>query len=158
MRTIQQDDVDIIFDLRSNPEVQKFIDRDPYSRIEEAQVQVKKVMRLMQSCESLVWIILLEATDTKIGSICLWNFNEDRTTAEVGYDLLPAYHCHGYMTEALQLVMDYAQRALNVECLEAFTSQFNTASKALLLKNGFVLDKDRKDEGFPDNRVYLNRF
>lgn len=58
------------------------------------------------------------------------------------------------MSEALSAVLDFGFNQLNLREILAFTSMFNENSKALLLKNDFVLQKGRTDEGFPDNLVF----
>ena len=155
LRLIRSSDVDIIFALRSNAEVQKYIDRDPYTRIEEAEVQVKKVLGLMKSKKSVVWIICMNDSNRKMGSICLWNFSADRNTAEVGYDMLPENQGKGYMSEALKLVLKYGKTILNLIQIEAFTSRYNLASMALLENNDFLWEMERTDKDNQDNRIYV---
>jgi ribosomal-protein-alanine N-acetyltransferase len=41
-----------------------------------------------------------------------------------------------------------------LKTIEAFTHKDNTASNALLEKQKFVLDPERRDEGFENNRSY----
>jgi len=84
----------------------------------------------------------------------LWNFSEDRKTAEVGYELLPEFHHQGIMTEALKAVIDFSFKELQLTKIVAMTNKFNENSKGLLLKNDFILEVGREDEGFPDNLVF----
>ena len=151
---IQWNDVDIIYALRSNAEVQKYIQREPYKTKQEAEVQVKKVSNLLASQEAITWIITLKSETKKIGSICFWNFSKDKKIAEVGYDLLPEYHNKGIMNEALQSVLYFGFNTLQLKKVEAFTSKHNKGSVVLLEKNNFKLDANRVDEGFPDNLIF----
>jgi ribosomal-protein-alanine N-acetyltransferase len=89
-----------------------------------------------------------------LGTICLWNFSEDRKTAEVGYELLPDHHRKGIMSEALTAVLNYGFNQLHLQEIVAMTNTFNENSKGLLLKHDFVLEEGRKDEGFTDNLVF----
>lgn len=151
---ISKKDIDIVFALRSNIEVQKHIGREPYMQIKEAETQVKKVLDLFENQDSITWILNLNSESKKIGSICFWNFSQDRKTAEVGYDLLPEYHNKGIMNEALKAVLQFGFETLHLHAVEAYTSKHNVASKTLLGKNNFVLQSDREDEGFPDNLIF----
>lgn len=45
-----------------------------------------------QNNQTFYWGISLKDQQNLIGTICLWNFSEDRKEAEVGYELLPDYH------------------------------------------------------------------
>jgi ribosomal-protein-alanine N-acetyltransferase len=97
-----------------------------------------------------------ELGNTKlIGTICLWNFNSTKTVAEVGYELHPDYHKKGIMSEALNTVLNFGFKDLQLKTIEAFTSQYNQPSRKLLQKFNFKLDVNRVDEGFPDNLIYL---
>ena len=154
LRVINADDVDIIYDLRSNAEVQKFIQREPFTKLDQAEEQVKKVLGLQNNQESIIWIIKLNSESKKIGSICFWNFSSDRKTAEIGYDLLPDYYNKGIMNEAMKKVLEFGFQSLQLKKVEAYTSKHNKGSIALLEKNGFELKEDRFDKGFPDNIIY----
>ena len=89
-----------------------------------------------------------------IGSICLWNYSEDMKKAELGYSLHPSYQGKGIMSEALQLVVNCGFEHFNFKLIEAYTHNKNINSKALLLKNGFVLNTDKKDSEDPNNEVF----
>ncbi|WP_228437833.1 GNAT family N-acetyltransferase [Chryseobacterium sp. 7] len=94
-----------------------------------------------------------------IGTICLWNFSEDRKTTEVGYELLPEYHRQGIMCKALKAVLNFGFNELNLDEIVAITNTFNENLKRVLLKHDFILLDREKDEGFPDNIIFsLKRF
>ncbi|GGG33669.1 GNAT family N-acetyltransferase [Bizionia arctica] len=155
---ISEEDANIIYDLRSNAEVQKYIDREPFKKHEQAETQLKKVLGLLDNQESVTWIIKLSSESKKVGSICLWNFSKDRKIAEVGYDLLPDFHNKGIMSEALEVVLDVGFQKLQLKTVEAFTSKYNKGSISLLEKHNFEYQKDRFDEGFPNNNIYTLSF
>jgi len=154
LHVINTDDVDIIYDLRSNAEVQKHIHRDPFTNLEQADEQLKKVLGLQVKQEAVTWIIKLKSESKKVGSICFWNFSEDRTTAELGYDLLPNFHNKGFMSEAIKRVLDFGFQTLQLKTVEAYTSKYNKNSIALLEKNNFKLQADKFDKDYPDNIIY----
>lgn len=104
--------------------------------------------------ESFYFGISLKNQPNLIGTICLYNFAEDRKTAEVGYELLPEFHHQGFMSEALKTVVDFGFNQLHLHEIVAMTNKFNENSKGLLVKHDFVLEKEREDEGFPDNLVF----
>ena len=89
-----------------------------------------------------------------IGTICLWNFSEDRKVAEVGYELLPDYHRRGIMSETLGAVLNYGFNELNLQEIVAITNKHNENSIGLLLKHHFILEEGKEDEGFPDNIIF----
>jgi len=155
---LKTNDVDIVFALRSNEEVIKYIAREPLKTMSEGEEKTQELVKFINNNESISWVINLTSEKKKIGSICLWNFSTDRKTAEVGYDLLPEYHNKGIMNEALKSVSRFGFNELQLNSIEAFTSKHNKDSIALLKKNGFIYELDRKDLGFPDNNIYtLNK-
>jgi len=58
------------------------------------------------------------------------------------------------MNEALSKVIAFSFETLKLKSIEAFTHKKNEASKALLLKHHFKLDKNRTDKEFPNNIIY----
>ena len=140
--------------LRSDKEVTKFIKRQVPSSIDDALEFIDRIQREYNNKESVSWIINLKEDTFMIGSICLWNFSSDRRTAEVGYDLNPLYHNKGIMTEALQAVLDFGFKRLDLDTIKAYTHYANESSKKLLIKNGFSLVTGEKDEDNEDNLIF----
>ncbi|MDB9961314.1 GNAT family N-acetyltransferase [Oceanihabitans sp.] len=154
LHVINADDVDIIYDLRSNAEVQKYIQRDPFTKTEHAEAQIKKVLDLQNNQEAVTWIIKLKSDSKKVGSICFWNFSSDRKSAELGYDLLPSFHNKGIMSEVIKVILDFGFKTLHLSKVEAYTSKYNKSSIALLEKHKFEFQADKFDKGYPDNVIY----
>ena len=76
---------------------------------------------------------------------------------EVGYRLARRFWGHGYATEAVRAVRDYAFSGLNISRLIAMIDPGNVASIRVAEKAGFRYEKDVMLEGYthPDH-VYLN--
>ena len=154
LNKIEQQHVDIIFNLRSNAIVCKYIARPLYKVRNEARLHIDKVVNQLKSNTSITWVIGLKTQNSSIGTICLWNFSADRKTAEIGYDLLPEYFSKGIMGEAMDAVLDFGFNTLNLNTVEAFTQFENLASISLLVKKGFKHQPNREDPGFPINHIY----
>ncbi len=154
LQKIRHEDKEIIFFLRTDPEVNKYIQRPPTTSLEEATQFIEMIIQNIDKGESINWAITLHGRDEMIGNICLWNFSADRRKAEVGYDLLPDFQRQGIMTEALQAVLEYGFDSLKLTEIEAYTHIQNEASMQLLLKNGFSLNEEEKDEENPYTVVF----
>ena len=154
LTSLEDTDVESVFFLRSNEEVIRYIRKEPCKGIQEAYEHIQLLKRKQQENESTNWAIREKENAEMIGGICLWNFSDDRKTAEVGYDLKPSYHRKGLMSEALDAVIQYGFSEIYLDEIEAFTHRNNEASKSLLLKHGFVLNPERTDDGFPDNQIF----
>ena len=154
LRQLKTTDDQAVFKIRSSEIVYKYIAKQNQNKIEEAQEFIAKTNKGIANGEFMYWAITLKESQELVGTICLWNFSKDRLIAEVGYELYPDYHKKGVMNEALQSVVLFGFEDLNLNNIEAFTHKENEASKALLVKHKFVLDTNRKDEGFPNNIIY----
>lgn len=155
LRQLNMADDTAIFFLRSDPEVNKYIARTLSTSLEDAKAFILKINNGIAQNESLYWAICLDGNASLAGTICLWNFSEDRTTAELGYELHPSYHGKGIMNEALQEVLHYGFKTLCLQSIEAFTHHRNERSIHLLLQNKFKLAPLRKDEDSPNNAIYI---
>jgi len=154
LNKIELNDADSIFFLRSSPEVTRYIQRDPYTDVQQAVDFIEMITKQLDSGESVTWALRNSETNEMMGSICLWSFSEDRKTAEMGYDMKPEFQGKGHMSEAMKAIVNYGLEELGLTQIEAFTSQYNEPSKNLLLKNGFVLNPFRKDEDDHNNLIY----
>ena len=154
LKSIDESHVEDILKIRSNEVVNQFVKRIPPKTNYDALDYILTIKKRVQNNESLNWGISYKNQQNLIGTICLWNFSDDRTEAEVGYELLPDYHRNGIMSEALKAVLKFGFNELYLNEILAFTNKFNENSKSLLLKHQFILEEGRADEGFPENLVF----
>jgi [ribosomal protein S5]-alanine N-acetyltransferase len=154
LKEINENHVEDILKIRSNEVINRFVKRNSPKNNYDALQFILTIKERTKNNQTYYWGISLKSQPELIGTICLWNFSEDRKTAEVGYEMLPDYHGKGFMSEALKAVIDFGFNELDLCEIVAFTNRFNENSKKLLLRHGFVLEEDRKDEGFPDNLVF----
>lgn len=157
LKRITEDDWNEILFLRSDPTVNRYIERPPERQTrsqEDALRFIKEIQSNVENNHSLAWGITLKDAPNIIGSICLWNFSADKSITEVGYDLRPEFHGKGIMGEALERVLEYGFIELKVEQIEAFTHRDNMASKKLLTTHGFHLAENRSDKDNPFYSVY----
>ena len=136
LRPLEDNDVESIFAIRSNDVVNEYLDRTPSSTLADAQQFIQTINKGVAAGDCYYWVVTLNAE--VIGTISLWNFNEEKTTAEVGFELLPMYHGHGYMLEAVKAVIDFAYNNTPIEELHGFTHPSNISSKKLMEKIGFT--------------------
>lgn len=154
LRRVTLADAKAIFFLRSDKDVGKYIARNPQISVKEAEVFILDRQKDIESHKISYWAITLKGNDTLIGSICLWNFTNNQTVAELGYDLHPDFQKKGIMNEALRLVLNFGFNTLKFHQIEAFTQKQNQSSIALLNKNKFKQHPTRIDEGFPENIIF----
>jgi len=154
LRHLSVDDAADIFFLRADAEVNKYIDRPAPNHLDDARAFANKINEGIENGDHIYWAITQIDSDQMIGSICLWQFSDDRKTGETGYDLHPDFQGKGIMSEALKMVLNYGFNTLGLDKIEAFTHYANEASKQLLLKNHFILVPNKKDEYNANNLIF----
>lgn len=154
LKPIDESNVEDILKIRSNKTTNQFVKRIPPKNNYDALDFILTIKKRVQNNETFYFGITYKNQQNLLGTICLYRFSEDRTEAEVGYELLPDYHRKGIMSEALSAVLNFGFNELNLQEILAFTNKFNENSKGLLLKHDFVLQEGMIDEGFPDNLVF----
>lgn len=147
------DDAPLLFHLRSDPEVTKYLDRHPAQSIDEARSLIALIESSFANNEGISWAITLKDRDDLIGSIGLWRIDKENHRGEIGYMLLPVYFRQGYMTESINAVLGYGYNSMNLHSVEANVNPANEASIAILEKSGF-----RKEAHFRENYYFDGRF
>lgn len=155
IRQLKEGDAAAISSLHSDAAVNKYLERNKQQSIEEALEFICRINKAIQNKQSLYWAVNLKGDPELIGTICLWNFSEDKTTGELGYELNPSFQRKGIMNEAIQPVINYGFNKIGLKKIEAYVHKNNTASKRLLEKNNFRLQVNRKDASNPKNIIYV---
>ena len=158
LRKIEESDCGDILFLRSDPTVNKFIERPENRQTKNRTDAIKFIKELHEGIENnktISWGIALKGNHKIIGTICLWNFSENNKRAEVGYDLNPIFHRKGIMNEALKQIIDFGFVELNLDKIVAFTHAENENSVNLLKKNGFYIDENQKDLDNLNNLIFV---
>jgi ribosomal-protein-alanine N-acetyltransferase len=135
LRKLSKSDSEEILKLRSDTEINKFLDRKPSKTVEDA-------LNFINSIENgrgklFYWAITKTGEDKLIGTICLFDFLGDLRKCEIGYELLTEYHGQGIMIEAAKKVIAYASTTLEIKAIDALTHKENQTSTKLLEKLNF---------------------
>ena len=136
------DDAEEIFNIRSNEQVNQYLDRQAPSSIEDALAFIEKILAIINRNEGCYWAICLKENPRPVGTICCFDFSSDQTTAEIGYELHPLYQHKGIMQEAITAVLHYGFQVLHLKSITAFPTADNVPSIRLLERNGFKREDD----------------
>jgi len=137
LRRLSVNDDKEIFALRSDKQVNKYIDRAPSNTIDDARNFIHKIAEVVRQNEGIYWAITLTDNDKLVGTICLFNFSKENDQAEIGYELLPAFQRKGIMQEATSKVIAFALDVMGLKAIEANTHRENENSSNLLKKFNF---------------------
>jgi len=142
LRQLVINDEQEIFALRSDSEINKYLDRKESKTIEDARSFIIKVTENIKNNGSIYWAITLSKSKTFVGTICLFDFSDENTKCEIGYELLPTFQRQGIMKEATEKIIDYAFQTIQIKRIEAFTHKDNQSSIKLLEKLAFQNSDD----------------
>jgi ribosomal-protein-alanine N-acetyltransferase len=145
LRQLLANDEQAIFALRSDKEINKFLDRKMAGNLDDARSFINAVNENVEKNAALYWAITFSGKNELVGTICLFGFSDENDKCEIGYELLTNYQRQGIMHEAVDKVIDYAFNTIGVQEIEAFFHRDNQRSVKLLEKCSFrnsnVLDK-----------------
>jgi ribosomal-protein-alanine N-acetyltransferase len=154
LRCLELSDDQLLFKLRTNKIVNKYIVRPKQKDIKEIRAFISKINDEINNNEWIYWVISLKDDPTLIGDICLWNFSEDKTVAELGYELDPAFQGKGIMSEAIKRIIEFGFKEIELNTIEAYTHKENDSSTKLLQKYNFKQDAERIDKENNDNIIF----
>ena len=81
-----------------------------------------------------------------VGDFCFKGLSDDGVI-EIGYGLKEEYRHHGYMTEAVKVITEWALSQDGVKQVEEETDEENIASQKVLLQSGFISNGKMGEEG-----------
>ncbi|MES2652642.1 MAG: GNAT family N-acetyltransferase [Bacteroidota bacterium] len=183
LRQLSTDDQQNIFALRSDTEINKYLNREPSKTIEDAINFINKVNDNIKNNNSIYWVISLTTTKTFVGTICLFDFSDEtimsehsetdmniahdsfitdknnlytdeKSSCEIGYELMTKFQGQGIMKEAIEKVIHYAFQTLQFQKIVAFTHNGNQNSTKLLAKFNF-LQSEEADKENPDLNIFI---
>ncbi|HMK03890.1 MAG TPA: GNAT family N-acetyltransferase [Ferruginibacter sp.] len=153
LRQLKPEDADRIFVLRSDENVNRYLDRQPALTIEDAIAFIQKINTAVNNNASLYWAISAKDDPALIGTICIFNTDLEKGTAEIGYEMLPAFHGKGLMQEALATIIEYGFEVAGFNIIEAVPRADNERSVSLLKKNKFTRDSEAEKKFSEEDRA-----
>jgi len=152
LRELSFNDIKAVFDLRSSKEINKLITRKTPAYLEEAKEFISVCHSEFKNQNRVFWA--MEFNKEVIGTIVFHNISLKDNYAEIGYELNPKFQQKGFMSEAINAVLEFGKTKMKFKTIEAFTHKNNIPSITLLEKYNFVLIPERKCKTVDDNRIY----
>ncbi|MGG0418735.1 GNAT family N-acetyltransferase [Priestia aryabhattai] len=108
--------------------------------VEEAEISIRKSHTEFLQREDLRLLIFLKETGDFVGSSGLHRINWNVPKFEIGYWINSRFSKKGYMTEAVEGIMDFALKELGAKRLEIKCDSSNIKSRAIPERLGFRLE------------------
>ena len=91
---------------------------------------------------STLWTIISKKDQKTIGDLCFVGEPNADGEVEIGYGTYEEFQGHGYMTEAVGGMIDWAKSQSKIKAIIASTEKSNIASFSVLMKNNFAKYKE----------------
>lgn len=160
LRRFEETDVEAVYkNYGSDPKVNEYISFAPCAEMDSCRQFIE--MHLIQYESDLSfygWAITLD--NQVIGSIGLFDVDENTEQCELGYSVGSRWWGNGYATEAASAVLDFAFNKVGIHRIYASHHIDNTASGKVLTKigmqyEGTMRDGQRNFDGsFSDLKLY----
>lgn len=87
---------------------------------------------------STLWTVINRNENRAVADVCFQGEPNEEGEIEIGYGTYEQHQGKGYMTEALQGMIDWASKQNNIKAVIASTDKINIASYTILEKNAFI--------------------
>jgi len=138
LRWLTEADIPALFAVFGDPAVMRYWSSPPLTDETAAAELLGEIHELFARGTLHQWGVGLTVSDEIIGTCTLMSWQAESRRAELGFALGRAHWGHGYMTEALTTLLNYAFGELNLNRLEADVDPRNRGSQRLLEGLGFL--------------------
>ena len=138
LRPFRESDAEAFFKCCQNPNIGNNAGWKPHGSLEESQ----EILRSVFISQSGIWAIILKEDGRLIGSVGIIPDpkRENPQARMLGYWLDESHWGKGYMTEAVQSVLDYGFNTLQLNLITANCYPHNERSQQVLKRHGFIYE------------------
>ena len=144
LRKLEYSDKSDIFEYAQNPNVAKYVLWEPHQDELDTLEFLNMVYASYNKNKAAPWGIQIKNDSKIIGTIGFIHWYIDKKEAEVGYALAEKYWNNGFVTEALEKVLDFGFEKMNLNKITARCLPENSASIKVLEKSGFKFEDKSK--------------
>lgn len=138
LREVSKDDADDLLIYLSDKEVMKYMGLEPFNSVEDALDEIAWYKSIFEKGTGMRWGISLKGQDKVIGSCGFLNRATQHYRAEIGYELSKEHWGKGIASEAIESVISYGFKELNLHRIEALIEPLNLPSQKVLERKGFI--------------------
>ncbi len=155
LKNICFDDREFIFDQFSNASINQYLyDAEPLVDIQGADEIIDFYLQPEPRAQHR-WVLVTKE-GIKIGTCGFHCWNTSEGICEIGYDLNPNYWGSGYMSEAINAILSFAQNDMKIKKVNACIYLGNERSIKLIEKVGFKYHGEKVSLVFQET-AYLHK-
>ncbi len=139
IRPFKEGDEFAMYELNSNPLVQKYTGDVMIESVEQARHLLKTIVFKDYEKYGYGRLAVIYKPDNKLIGFTGFKYLPEASGADLGYRFLPEYWGKGIATESSRMSLDYGFNTLKRDMFLGFAEEENKASTRVLKKVGFVL-------------------
>lgn len=142
-----------IFLMRSDPQIYQFLDRKPAQSVDDIVTFVESIQTAFTNHNGISWVLIEKLSRQVVGYIGLWRINIENNRGEIGYVLKKQYWGQGLMKEAIDTVVRFGFKQLQLHSIMADVNPLNNNSIRVLEKCNF-----KREAYFRENYFYNGNY
>jgi [ribosomal protein S5]-alanine N-acetyltransferase len=159
LRQFNTNDLDSLFEIRSNPIAMQYIGRPIANTKEDAITLYDMMQKTEKDNLGISWAIQYKDNAEMLGYIGFYRIDFANHRAEIGYTLNPKHFNKGIMQQAMKAFIAHGFNHFNFNSIIADINPLNIASIKLVEKHDFVQEAYFReiyyvDGNFEDSTVY----
>ncbi len=143
-----------MFEYACNPEVSEYTMWSTHTSIEDTKYFLKSLTKMYKRRELVDWGIVHKAEKKFIGTCGFVEWSMTHSRAEIGYALSRRYWGEGYMSEAVNAVIEFGFREMLLNRIVARCEVNNIASARVMEKVGMQLEGILRQQLFVKGRYW----
>ena len=154
LRKITLSDASDMFEYASNPEVSQYTMWSTHTSIEDTKYFLQSLTKMYKRRELVDWGIVHKAEKKFIGTCGFVEWSMTHSRAEIGYALSRRYWGEGYMSEAVNAVIEFGFREMSLNRIMARCEVNNIASARVMEKVGMQMEGILRQHLFVKDRYW----
>jgi len=154
MRKITLNDANDMFEYAADPQVSEYTMWSTHGSIEETKYFLKSLLKMYKRRELVDWGIVHKAEKKLIGTCGYVEWSMTHSRGEIGYVLDRKYWNQGYMSEAVNAIMEFGFREMLLNRIEAKCEVHNIGSARVMEKVGMQLEGILRQQLFVKGRYW----
>ena len=140
LRKISLNDASDMFEYASNPEVSEYTMWSTHTSIEDTKYFIKSLLKMYKKRELVDWGIVHKVEKKFIGTCGFVEWSMTHSRAEMGYAISRKYWNQGYMSEAVNAMMEFGFREMLLNRIQGKCQVHNIGSARVMEKVGMQLE------------------
>lgn len=151
LEVIRPPDLEFIYRGLSDEKVTRFY-AVHFNSLKETEEQMRWYQQLLNDKKGIWWKLTEHNTLLDIGACGFNSWDHDQKKAEIGFWLLPEHQGRGFMSEAVDAILDYGFKKMGLKTIVAEVERVNGQSIKLLSNKGFSQVRDKTFREIKNNR------